>query len=758
MCLHARAHFSLTHLHLRFGHHLSPCFFCLFSFCLAHVRSTRMYRLTCRLLFLCVVCDRCAVPQGAASSAGARKAHPKTRASSRLPPVGEDGEEAEDREQVVDGGSSRGGGEGGAGGEEAQAGADGDDGDEFRVPMECYIAMSNLLSFRSSLIKREVSSGNKLTLCKTDVDTALKISSLPEVKASLRKLHVYLDAGTSSQIRTTPGSPGAPEAPATVSGSPSPATPAPASLASLPEAPGTSETCVAAPKGIDDVAVLSHLALTVTRLSWVMLHLLDTLPLRAFSAAPMSSEEDGRQEQTQPPLDRSGQSLGDGCGDVWGEGEVDGSMRHLLGLGVQLMLCEHKKPLIKRLLEANPISYSGEGTVKINRFKAQDSPGALNENSMLAQLKQSLTPAIRKGLGGGERWWRVSYLGEQGTDAGGLFRDSLSALASECQRGADPRNQHIFVCPLFVQVELFQLEQSGTKQLTGAYLVPNPSCDSKEAEDLYEFLGQIMGACARSGLDGRRGAGGTTEKLGLALAPMVWKQLLGREICWDDVAALEPELDAHLRMIQDAVRPNGYLYSESEFNAEVGDTYDFTVSFGGARPYRQRTLIAGGAARKLSYNSRHQYVRLVKDAHMHKYDTQIRAMRRGLLQYLPAAMMPLWNAFDLELAVAGEPEVSIDRLKAEASVSIGNATRKQWFWQCVEEMTSMQRSKLLRFATGRSRLPVGRFYVKEGGSGDGSLPRSATCSFEMYVPVYSSKEVMLRQLLTAIETEDFGNS
>ena len=244
-----------------------------------------------------------------------------------------------------------------------------------------------------------------------------------------------------------------------------------------------------------------------------------------------------------------------------------------------------------------------------------------------------------------------------------------------------------------------------------AYLVPNPSCDSKEAEDLFCFLGQIMGACARSGLDGK-GAGGAAEKLGLALAPLVWKQLLGREVRWSDVAELEPELDAHVRMIEAAVRPNGYQYSQSEFDAAEGEKYDFTVSFGGARPYRQKELVPGGAARKLSYESRHLYARLYKDAHMQKYDVQIRAMRRGLLQYLPEAMLPLWNGFDLELAVAGEPEVSVDKLKAEASVRLSNS-RKEWFWQCVEEMTPAQRSKLLRFATGRSRLPVGKFYVNE---------------------------------------------
>ena len=562
----------------------------------------------------------------------------------------------------------------------------GPDGEEARVPLECYVAMSTLLSFRGTLLKGQGgmavgTSAGGLRLRKSDIDAALKIASLFEVKGSLRMLQNYLDRGVlhsvpspgSTILDASPGTPASPGIAASDVSTTPPVSPSPADLASvsLPAAPATPESGSRGGNRVDDEAVLSHLAVTVTRLSSTMLHLLDTLPLVAFSAASVSCEHDTRDTQaaSSPSLSPEYQVSADGSSSLGGqEDEVD-SMRRLLGVGVQLMLVEHKKPLIKKLLATKPISYADASTVVIDRFKAQETPGAFNENTMLAQLKRGLNEQSRKGLGGGGKWWKVNYRGEEGTDAGGLFRDSLSALATECQRGADPARKDTFVCPLFVQVEHFQLDRSGTRQLAAAFLVPNPSCDTKEAEDLFLFLGQIMGACARSGLDGQ-GAGGASEKLGLALAPLVWKQLLGSEIRWSDVAELEPELDAHVRMIEAAVRPNGYVYSQSEFNTAVGQEYDFTVSFGGARPYRQKELVQGGAARKLSYDSRHEYVRLYKDAHLRKYDVQIRAMRRGLLEYLPAALLPLWNGFDLELAVAGEPEIDVDKLKAEASVSL----------------------------------------------------------------------------------------
>ena len=58
---------------------------------------------------------------------------------------------------------------------------------------------------------------------------------------------------------------------------------------------------------------------------------------------------------------------------------------------------------------------------------------------MCTQVRSGLSESQRKelGSGGADRWWHISYVGEHGSDAGGLFRDSLSALAAELLRGAE---------------------------------------------------------------------------------------------------------------------------------------------------------------------------------------------------------------------------------------------------------------------------------------------------------------------------------
>ena len=108
-----------------------------------------------------------------------------------------------------------------------------------------------------------------------------------------------------------------------------------------------------------------------------------------------------------------------------------------------------------------------------------------------------------------------------------------------------------------------------------------------------------------------------------------------------------------------------------------------------------------------------------------------------------------------------------------------------WFWQVVSEMTSVQRSLLLRFVTACSSPPLmgfaeltppftirlvdlntdsktqsrqnssrGLFSRLFGGSAtEGQLPTSATCFNMLKLPVYSSKRALAAKLLMAIEAK-----
>ena len=70
--------------------------------------------------------------------------------------------------------------------------------------------------------------------------------------------------------------------------------------------------------------------------------------------------------------------------------------------------------------------------------------------------------------------------------------------------------------------------------------------------------------------------------------------------------------------------------------------------------------------------------------------------------------------------------------------------------QVVAEMTNEERSLLLRFATGRSRLPATlELHAMHGATND-ALPEARTCFFALHLPSYSSKAILQEKLHYAI--------
>jgi len=74
----------------------------------------------------------------------------------------------------------------------------------------------------------------------------------------------------------------------------------------------------------------------------------------------------------------------------------------------------------------------------------------------------------------------------------------------------------------------------------------------------------------------------------------------------------------------------------------------------------------------------------------------------------------------------------------------------------MNEFSNKERCMFVRFTCGLSRLPTGYNpnkklkIVLEQYQDDNSLPRAATCFWSLYMPRYSTKDIMKQRLLTAI--------
>jgi len=97
-----------------------------------------------------------------------------------------------------------------------------------------------------------------------------------------------------------------------------------------------------------------------------------------------------------------------------------------------------------------------------------------------------------------------------------------------------------------------------------------------------------------------------------------------------------------------------------------------------------------------------------------------------------------WQA--LEMLVCGDPRIDVDVLKAHTTYHgagfNASCTTVKRFWRVFRAMTDKERSKFIRFAWGRSRLPKSDnwdrpFKLTKKTGGDDILPLAHTCFFQV---------------------------
>ena len=88
------------------------------------------------------------------------------------------------------------------------------------------------------------------------------------------------------------------------------------------------------------------------------------------------------------------------------------------------------------------------------------------------------------------------------------------------------------------------------------------------------------------------------------------------------------------------------------------------------------------------------------------------------------------------MLAAGAPDITLDGLKAHATVSL-DSEQTDMFWACIEGFSTLERSRLLKFATGRIRLPVA---LKVEANGYDAVP---ACEHSMLLTVVTASRLVL---------------
>jgi hypothetical protein len=275
-----------------------------------------------------------------------------------------------------------------------------------------------------------------------------------------------------------------------------------------------------------------------------------------------------------------------------------------------------------------------------------------------------------------------------------------------------------------------------------------------------------------------------SSSLAFTVCEPFWKLVMKQKLTIDDLEGVDHALYQNLMWLlayDGDVEDLDLTFSVTEHVADdVVSNSNTNGSSTRAVAPRIKPLTPDGAATAVTKKNRKKYLALmVEHALVHRMQTQATAVREGVEEIVPEFIMDLFTASDLALIVAGESTINVDDWQKQTAyegytysadtdsigadidspgVGSGSLAVVKWFWKFIRSLRQHERSLLLRFATGSSRLPVGGFaalkprftIAKLPFNSRKALPTAATCFNMLKLPAYDSEQSLRKHLMTAI--------
>lgn len=283
--------------------------------------------------------------------------------------------------------------------------------------------------------------------------------------------------------------------------------------------------------------------------------------------------------------------------------------------------------------------------------------------------------------------------------------------------------------------------------------------------EMYECLGRLMGICVT-----------TKSAMNINLNPLIWKKFSGLPLSLKDLAdadciayemlnslkSIENEnLNRKQRMasMSSAPRCGG---GRSSRGASIPEIEGLTFQIENMNGSITSLLNMEGDADStvgVTLDNLHLFVQLAERCRMLDDVNIMTNILKGFGTIIPLGRMRmLFNYQKIEYLICGESRIDLTVLKNH-TVSPHPELKEQLF-QVLENFNNEQLQKLLRFVSGRSRLPqVGssssdwKFSINYDNPDtiqDNRLPIATTCGFRLSLPRYSSIEILRSRLLYAI--------
>jgi E3 ubiquitin-protein ligase HUWE1 len=271
----------------------------------------------------------------------------------------------------------------------------------------------------------------------------------------------------------------------------------------------------------------------------------------------------------------------------------------------------------------------------------------------------------------------VRFRDEEGVDAGGVTREWFSALG----------------------MQMFNPDYALFRPSAADKVTYQPNRASGINPDhlfYFKFVGRIIGKAIYD-----------NRLLDAYFTRSFYKCILNTPVDHKDMEAIDPEF---------------YKSLDWMLHNDITDVLDLTFSmdFDDFGVQKVVDLKPEGRTIAVTEENKAEYIRLISEQKLvTAIKDQIQAFLSGFHEIIPSDLISIFNENELELLISGLPDIDIDDWKnnTEYTNYIPSSPQVQWFWRAVRSFSQEERAKIIQFATGTSKVPLGGFAQLQGSTG-----------------------------------------
>lgn len=391
-------------------------------------------------------------------------------------------------------------------------------------------------------------------------------------------------------------------------------------------------------------------------------------------------------------------------------------------------------PRLPSSLDQNVPQYKRDFRRKLIYFRSQPAMRPLNGQCHIKVrrshlFEDSFAEITRQSPMDLKKRLMIKFDGEDGLDYGGVSREFFFLLS------------HEMFNPFYCLFE-YSAHDNYTLQI-------NPhSGINPEHLNYFKFIGRVVGLAIfhRRFLDA-------------FFIGALYKMVLGKAVALADMEGVDADFHRSLQWMLDNDISGGIL--EQTFSTEDERFGVLTTE----------DLIPDGRNIEVTNENKKEYVDLMVKWRIEKrIAEQFQAFKEGFQELIPQDLINVFDERELELLIGGIAEIDVDDWKKHTDYRGYTESDEvvQNFWKTVRSWDGEQKSRLLQFTTGTSRIPVNGFKDLQGSDGPrrftiekagemNNLPKAHTCFNRIDLPPYKDLETLVQKLTIAVEeTMGFG--